>query len=79
MIYLANPITGRIQVVTTHAATDRHPEYFKRQDFLVSDDPWFRPVAIHFGPDGFLYIVDWYKGTPKYSNLLSVNGLRAAV
>ncbi len=60
VIYVANPITGRIQVVTTAAATDRHPEYFTREDFLVSADPWFRPVSIHFGPDGFLYIADWY-------------------
>lgn len=60
VIYVANPITGRIQVVTTDASTDRHPDYFKREDFLVSDDPWFRPVSIQFAPDGFLYIADWY-------------------
>ncbi|MDB6077533.1 MAG: hypothetical protein JWO82_1280 [Akkermansiaceae bacterium] len=59
VIYLANPITNRIQVITTDRATDRHPEYFKREDFLVSSDPCFRPVSIHFGPDGFLYIADW--------------------
>ena len=29
-------------------------------DFLLSSDPWFRPVSIHFGPDGCLYLVDWY-------------------
>jgi putative heme-binding domain-containing protein len=29
-------------------------------DFIQCGDPWFRPVAIHFGPDGCLYIVDWY-------------------
>ena len=29
-------------------------------DFLLSSDPWFRPVAIQFGPDGCLYVVDWY-------------------
>ncbi|HUL51518.1 MAG TPA: PVC-type heme-binding CxxCH protein, partial [Candidatus Nitrosotalea sp.] len=29
-------------------------------DFLLSSDPWFRPVAMSFGPDGCLYIVDWY-------------------
>ncbi|PYK58291.1 MAG: hypothetical protein DME21_15980, partial [Verrucomicrobia bacterium] len=29
-------------------------------DFLLSSDPWFRPVAIQFGPDGCLYLVDWY-------------------
>ncbi len=60
VIYVANPITGRIQVITTAVAEGRHPEYSKREDFLVSRDPWFRPVSIHFGPDGFLYIADWY-------------------
>ena len=60
VIYVANPITGRIQVITTTVAENRHPEYSKREDFLVSNDPWFRPVSVHFGPDGFLYIADWY-------------------
>ena len=60
VIFVANPITSRIQVITTDRATNQHPQYFKREDFLVSDDPWFRPVSIHFGPDGFLYIADWY-------------------
>ncbi len=60
VIYVANPITGRIQVITTKVAENQHPEYTKREDFLVSSDPWFRPVSIHFGPDGFLYIADWY-------------------
>ena len=25
-----------------------------------SQDPWFRPVDIKLGPDGALYIADWY-------------------
>lgn len=29
-------------------------------DFVLSSDPWFRPVAMAFGPDGCLYVVDWY-------------------
>lgn len=29
-------------------------------DLLTSDDPWFRPVDLCFGPDGALYIADFY-------------------
>ncbi len=28
--------------------------------FLESEDPWFRPVHIQLGPDGALYIADFY-------------------
>ena len=30
------------------------------EPLLVSKDPNFRPVALKFGPDGALYVVDWY-------------------
>jgi putative membrane-bound dehydrogenase-like protein len=29
-------------------------------DFLVAHDAWFMPVAQKVGPDGCLYILDWY-------------------
>ncbi len=25
-------------------------------DFLTSDDPWFRPVDVQWGPDGAMYV-----------------------
>src|SRR5262249_46110737 len=31
-----------------------------KHDFLTSDDRWFRPVDIKLGPDGALYIADFY-------------------
>jgi putative membrane-bound dehydrogenase-like protein len=60
VFYLANPITNRIQIVTQKINAQGHPVYTKREDFLTTNDLWFRPVANHFGPDGCLYIVDWY-------------------
>lgn len=32
----------------------------KFRKFLTSDDPWFRPVDVKLGPDGALYIADFY-------------------
>lgn len=57
--FIANPITSRLQMI--RAVPDGvHIRLEKWPDFLLSSDLWFRPVAIHFGPDGCLYIADWY-------------------
>jgi putative heme-binding domain-containing protein len=32
----------------------------KEEDFVLSADPWFRPVDVKMGPDGALYIADFY-------------------
>ncbi len=39
------------------------------KDFLRSDeDGWFRPVSEQVGPDGNLWIADWYDKYPCYQN-----------
>lgn len=37
-------------------------------NFLVSRDPWFRPVSNKTGPDGALWVMDWYDKYPCYQN-----------
>ena len=57
IFYLANPITSRIQAIRV-SPEGAHHRLEKLPDFVLSSDPWFRPVSIHFGPDGCLYIAD---------------------
>lgn len=59
---LANPITNKLQAMKAHQEGPGW-EGVKLEmlgDFLRSDDASFRPVAIQFGPDGALYLNDWY-------------------
>jgi putative heme-binding domain-containing protein len=56
---VANPITSKIQTLAMH----RDGAYWKLAqlpDLITCDDPFFRPVALTNGPDGCIYIVDWY-------------------
>src|SRR5206468_631351 len=36
------------------------PRAIEQPDFLSTDDPWFRPVNTVLGPDGALYVADFY-------------------
>ncbi|NQU49774.1 MAG: DUF1080 domain-containing protein [Planctomycetes bacterium] len=60
--FLANPIISSLQSVQVIRRSDQpqNVELRRVADLLVSEDKNFRPVAIHFGPDGCLYVVDWY-------------------
>ncbi|MEZ0387104.1 MAG: PVC-type heme-binding CxxCH protein, partial [Verrucomicrobium sp.] len=58
IFYLANPITNRIQAVRAEVEGSGY-KFQKQEDFMTTTDPWFRPIAVHFGPDGSMYVVDW--------------------
>jgi len=46
-----------------HRGTHHHDDAF-----LNSTDGWFRPVSTQTGPDGNLWICDWYDKYPCYQN-----------
>lgn len=57
--FTGDVVTCRIDrnTVTFNGST---PSTKKEEPLLVSKDPWFRPVDIKVGPDGALYIADFY-------------------
>lgn len=39
----------------------KRAESEKNKEFISSTDPWFRPVTFSVGPDGYLYMLDYYR------------------
>lgn len=58
-LYMGNIHGGCINV---DALERRGSSYFAtpRPDFLTANDVWHMPVAQQTGPDGCLYVLDWY-------------------
>ncbi len=47
------PVVDRIEQGSTFATSDVSAA-------VMTEDEWFRPVDIKHGPDGFVYVADWY-------------------
>ncbi|MEW4489970.1 PVC-type heme-binding CxxCH protein [Thalassoglobus sp. JC818] len=58
-LFVGNVMTSRIHRDTLEY-DGSSPQVIEQADFLVSADPWFRPVDMQCGPDGALYIADFY-------------------
>ncbi len=67
--FLANPIASNINAVRIVRNNDGSVSAEHLPDFLTSKDDWFRPVNMEFGPDGCLYIADWYNKIVSHNEL----------
>ena len=58
-LFNGNPVTRRINRVRLDWRGST-PAAARQPDFLTSDDPAFRPVQVKLGPDGALWVADFY-------------------
>ncbi len=57
-VFMCNLHGNRINndILERHGSSDvaRHGK-----DFMLANDPWFRGIALCYGPDGGVYVSDW--------------------
>lgn len=71
--FLANPITSTINCVRIKRNADGTVSAEHLPDLLKSEDDWFRPVNIEFGPDGCLYVADWYNKIVSHNEVATTH------
>jgi putative membrane-bound dehydrogenase-like protein len=62
-LFVAEPVHNLIHrdVLTPAGATFVAHRAEEQREFLAAADPWFRPAFLYIGPEGALYVVDYYR------------------
>jgi len=63
VVFVAEPVANLVHAdfVRESGATFTASRVYEQKEFLASRDPWFRPVNHYTGPDGAVYVVDYYR------------------
>ena len=66
--FVAEPVHNLVHVdrLQDDGATFAAQRMREDADFLASSDSWFRPVFLYNGPDGALYVVDYYRESTEH-------------
>jgi mono/diheme cytochrome c family protein len=71
--FVAEPSANLIKrdILTTQGTVTTGKEAYAKKEFLASEDERFRPVNLHIGPDGALYVADMYRGIIQHVTYLT--------
>lgn len=51
----------------------------ENKEFLASTDSWFRPVNLYIGPEGALYVVDYYRQIIEHPEWMAEEDVKSGV
>jgi putative membrane-bound dehydrogenase-like protein len=74
---LSSLVTRRVLKPRGVAFTSERAE--RDREFLASRDPWFHPVFMTTGPDGALYVADFYREYVEHPIYVASEGIRKRI
>jgi len=71
--FIAEPVHNLVHadIIAPNGATFTAKRLLENKEFLASKDPWFRPVNFYVGPDGALYVLDYYRQIIEHPEWMS--------
>lgn len=71
--FVAEPVHNLVHVdrIRDNGASFTASHIDPKKEFLASKDAWFRPVNFYVGPDGALYVVDYYRQIVEHPEWMS--------
>ncbi len=77
--FMAEPVSNLVHV---DAISDKGTSFsasaiLKNKEFLTSTDAWSRPVNFYVGPDGALYVLDYYRRVIESPEWMSEQAVKA--
>lgn len=73
VLFSAEPVHNLVHtdMLVDKGATFSAERQFPDSEFLASTDAWFRPVNFYVGPDGALYMLDYYRKIIEHPEWMS--------
>ncbi len=71
--FIAEPVHNLVHAdrITDKGASFSAARVYQKKEFLASTDAWFRPVQFYVGPDGALYVLDYYRQIIEHPEWMS--------
>ncbi|MDH5382819.1 MAG: dehydrogenase, partial [Cyclobacteriaceae bacterium] len=71
--FVAEPVHNLVHVdkLSPNGVPFKAQRMFQQEEFLASEDPLFRPVNFYVGPDGALYVLDYYRKIIEHPEWMS--------
>ncbi len=71
--FIAEPVHNLVHAdrITDKGATFNAARVYQKKEFLASTDAWCRPVQFYIGPDGALYVLDYYREIIEHPEWMS--------